>query len=199
MKFTTIAAAAFLFLPSLTSASEVLDAKEMKTMASLCLRHFKEVSPEPIAIDRKRLAKMGFAVMKDEPYHFEAQRVLFESRSLFGKRRSGPLITLYKSNRKPQKLLFWRCTIDYGLGEKSPSEAFTKMSSSKVYDIITKEAKKVGYKPYRGKRGGVVWIKSGSVPLDIDVSYMHDIRTPLDGKAPPSRIVFTAADARELQ
>ena len=197
MKFTKITAFVLIFLPSLASASQLLNSSEMTFLVRNCLSHFSPKNGLPVNIDKNRLQNMGFSITRDENHIIEAQRVVKEAVYGFTKYRIGPAIRIDRQRKRPDVVKFWTCKITMGDMVKSTTAYITNMTSAQVQKLIEKEARRMGFKTIKGKRNKTIWIKNG-VPMIFRVAFYTEPGQRPDGNSTPAGIYFQGAHPKVL-
>lgn len=197
MNFAKVAAFVLICLPSLASASQLLNASEMKFLVKNCLTHFAQQTGHPVKIDKNRLLKMGFSISKDETFVFEAQRVVKEEIYRLAKRRLGPAIEIDRHRRKPDDVKYWTCNITMGDTVQTTDAHITNMTSLQVQKLIEKEAQRMGFEPFKGKRNKTIWTRNG-VPMTFRVTFFTKSGQRQDESSTPAGIYFQGAHPKYL-
>ena len=196
MKTLRILAVLLAVLPTLSLAGGKLSTNELKYLVKTCFSSFYHPGGKPFQVDRPRFRSMGFTTIKDDRGKFEAYRLLSEKSVGFKHARFGPRIEIRRNKRNPDKLLHKSCTIT---GDKlSGGAAFiTNVSSRQVQSVLHAEAKRLGFKPFKNRKGKVVWIK-GDIAVFLDVTFSFAAGGVL-GDQPPSVIYVDGVHPKDLR
>ncbi|MBR9653572.1 hypothetical protein IT775_20855 [Thalassobius aquimarinus] len=169
----------------------------MKFLVKNCLAHFAQQTGHPVKIDKNRLLKMGFSISRDETFIFKAQHVIKEGDYIFAKERFGPAIEIDRNRRKPDDVKYWTCNITTSDTVKTTDAYITNMTSLQVQKLIEKEAQRMGFKPFKGKRNKTIWTRNG-VPMTFRVTFFTKSGQRQDGSSTPAGIYFQGAHPKYL-